>query len=138
MDDSIASIFGGQQPGVRQLDGLGVALSRYMSGAESSGGGLAPHGMRHGGNGAKGRGYFGPLASPNGDYSTEISSEDEHGQFPLIVPTLDREELMHLLANQQPTDAIYQKAADFASQRRAAGKNPFIETGEMRYPLPGR
>ena len=137
MNDSIASIFSGQQPELRQLDGLGAALNRYMSGAEV-GTGLAPHGLRYGGSGAKGRGYFGLLATPSGDYSTEISSDDEHGQFPLIVPTLDREELMHLLANQQPTDAIYQKAADFASQRRAAGKSPFIEAGELRYPLPGR
>lgn len=138
MDDSMANLFVGQDgPDVRKLDGLGMALARLMGGGEAAEG-LAPHGLRHGGNGAKGLGYFGPLAMKDGSYATELSADDDVGQFPLVVPTLSREELAALLAGDDPTDAMWTKAQAFANQRRAAGKNTFIEPGELRYPLPPR
>lgn len=136
MDDSLANIFIGQDgPDVRKLDSLGLALSR-MSAEGAGPSGLAPNGLRHGGNGAKGMGYFGPLAMPDGSHATELSADDDMGQFPLIVPTLDRAELAALLSGQDATEAMWAKAQAFANQRRAAGRNTFIEQDELRYPLP--
>ena len=37
--------------------------------------GVAPYGMRHGTITPKGKGYFGELKRPDGDSSTELSSE---------------------------------------------------------------
>jgi hypothetical protein len=136
MDDSLASLFIGQDgPDVRRLDGLGLALARMGAGPT---GGLPPHGLRHGGNGAKGLGFFGPMAMQDGSYATEMSADDDVGQFPLIVPTLDRAELAALLSGQEPTAEMMAKAQAFANQRRAAGRDTFMEQGELRYPLPSR
>lgn len=98
--------------------------------------GLVPYGFRHGDNGIKGRGFFGPLRTSSGDYMTEFSVDDESGQFPMVVPTLNAAELGSLLAGQEPTEAMFMKARAFADQRRAAGLSPFIQQGELRYPVP--
>ena len=58
--------------------------------------GLAPFGIRHSGEGAKGKGYFGKLPSKDGMISTEISTESDIGEHPLLVPTLTRKEIKHL------------------------------------------
>jgi hypothetical protein len=100
--------------------------------------GLAPFGLRHGDGGAKGKGFFGPVPDATGGFATEMSADDMSGEFPLMVPTLTKEELAYLLSGGgRPTDAIFDKARAFADQRRAAGRSPFIEPGELRYPLPG-
>lgn len=101
-----------------------------------SGTGLAPYGIRHSGLGAKGKGFFGMLATPSGDFSTEISAETGIGEFPLLVPTLTRQEIDHLLSGKSPTDNIYMKAEDFARQRIQKGLSPFAMPNELRYPLP--
>ena len=61
--------------------------------------GLAPFGIRHSGEGAKGKGYFGELPSKDGMVSTEISTESDIGEHPLLVPTLTRKEIQHLLGH---------------------------------------
>ena len=43
--------------------------------------GVAPYGMRHGTITPKGKGYFGELKRPDGDSSTELSSEFEYKGF---------------------------------------------------------
>jgi len=96
---------------------------------------VAPYGIRHSGEGVKGMGYFGPLQGAEG-VSTEISAEDESGEFPLLVPTLTAEEVKLLLSGGQPTEAIYRKAAEHARTRRESGKSPFSAPTELRYPLP--
>ena len=96
--------------------------------------GLAPHGIRHSGEGVKGSGYFGYLPSSEG-YATEISAEDESGEYPLLVPTLSREEIEHLLAGNAPTEDIYRKAVEHADRRRKAGKSPFAEATGLKYPV---
>jgi hypothetical protein len=96
--------------------------------------GLAPHGMRHSGEGVKGSGYFGYLPSNEG-YATEMSAEDESGEFPLLVPTLSREEIEHLLAGYSPTEDIYRKAVEHAERRRKEGKSPFAEATGLKYPV---
>ncbi len=115
------------------LLGRGIYPSEMYGG--ENGGGVAPYGIRHSGEGAKGNGYFGPLKSTYG-MSTEISTEDNSGEYPLMVPTLSKAELDSLLRGEDPSDLIYKKARDHADKRRAAGKNPFASSWEIRYPLP--
>lgn len=99
--------------------------------------GLAPYGVRHSGEGVKGKGYFGALPNKAGGVSTEISAEDESGEYPLIVPTLSAEELDALLADQEPTEEMYSKARSWADTRRARGQSPFAQPNELRMPRPG-
>jgi len=113
----------------------GGALGLKRNNAEE---GLAP--FRHGGEGAKGKGYFGALPTTDGRVSTEISSGFEYKgknvEHPLIVPTLNKAELDHLLSGKEPTEAIYSKAQAFAKKRIDEGKNPFAAPTELRYPVP--
>jgi hypothetical protein len=98
--------------------------------------GLAPYGLRHSGEGAKGKGYFGELPTKDGNVATEISSDNDEGEYPLIVPTLTGKELKHLLADKKPTDEIYDKAESWARTRRKSGKSPFADPTELRMPTP--
>lgn len=86
----------------------------------------------------KGEGFFGRLprtGSSGGDYSTELSASVTIGGknlfFPTLVPGLTREEIDHLLAGKQPTDAIYDKAIRHAQTRIAQGLSPFASPGEQ-------
>ena len=98
--------------------------------------GLAPYGLRHSGEGAKGKGYFGVMPGKRG-MVTELSTEAEGvGEHPLIVPTLTREELEHLLAGGDPTESIYNKARQHAEGRKSKGKEAFAGPSELRYPMP--
>lgn len=102
--------------------------------------GLAPYGLRNSGEGAKGKGYLGALPTKEGGVATEISSEFEYKgknvEHPLIVPTLNKAEIDHLLSGKEPTDAIYSKAQAFAKKRIDEGKSTFAEPTEIRYPMP--
>ena len=103
--------------------------------------GVAPYGMRHGTMTPKGKGFFGDLKRPDGDSSTELSSEFEYKgkkvEYPLIVPTLSASELNHLLSGQAPTDDIYNKAESWAKSRVDADKSPFASsTGNEKFPIP--
>ena len=107
---------------------------------------LAPYGVRHGNEQAinnpftaKGKGYFGEI--PTGDgVATELSSVFEHDgqqvEHPLIVPTLNAQELQYLTAGNQPTPEIEMKAQQYAIDRLKRGKNPFAQQDELRYPIP--
>ena len=112
-------------------------------------GGLAQYGLLHSGQGAKGKGYFGPMSSQDiGDggpvdyslgaqpYSTELSAENDEYEYPTMVPGLTREELDHLRAGHEPTDDIIRKAEAHAEKRRASGRSPFSQPDELRYPVP--
>jgi hypothetical protein len=98
-------------------------------------GGLAPYGLRHSGEGVKGKGYFGPMAGRDGTV-TELSAEDESGEFPLVVPTLTAEELDRLLAGGEPTPEMLDKASSWAATRRKRGESPFASPTEVRMPRP--
>lgn len=103
--------------------------------------GLAPYGVRYSGEGVKSTGYFGFIPSPEGGVSTEISREDEYGrEYPLLVPTLSREEIDELVHNQGRTfdQRIEDKAYDWAASRRKKGIGPFASPTELRYPMPER
>jgi len=99
-------------------------------------GGLAPYGIRHSGEGVKGKGYFGKIDMPNGQVMTEFSSEDDDiGEYPLVVPTLTKSELESLTKG-KVTKAIREKARKHAKQRIKEGKGTFSSPTELRYPLP--
>jgi len=103
--------------------------------------GVAPYGMRHGSISPKGKGFFGDLKRPDGDSSTELSSEFEYEgkkvEYPLIVPTLSKAELDILLKGEQPTDEIYDKAESWAKFRINKGMSPFASSaGNEKFPAP--
>jgi len=109
---------------------MATGLKRY-SGEE----GIAPFGIRHAGDSAKGKGYFGYLDTPQGHVMTEFSSEDEKGEYPLVVPTLTKKEL-EKLRSEGVTPEIEDKAHSWAETRRKAGKSPFAQPNELRMPVP--
>lgn len=109
--------------------------------------GLAPYGMRNLETGqditqgtVKGKGYFGEIPMNQGGAMTEMSSA--YGQdgnlvsHPLLVPTLNKQEIDLLGMGLEPTPEIYKKAQDYAQQRIAAGQSPFASPQELRYPVP--
>ena len=109
-----------------------------------SGNGLSPFGIRHSGEGVKGKGFFGPLPALQDGYSllpsfaTEVSTEDGSGEYPLMVPTLSADELDLLLRGGEPTDAIYDKAYEHSRLRKEKGLSPFAGNGDTVYPMPLR
>ena len=91
----------------------------------------------------KGSGFLGPLKRPDGGVSTEIAvgSDFGHGEMdiPLMVPTLNQEQIDHLLKTPVEDllkpgnpmfEAIMQKAIDHAKKRIAAGKSVFAQPNE--------
>ena len=109
--------------------------------------GLAPYGMRYLEEGQtlsdatpKGKGYFGEIPMNQGGAMTELSSAyDQNGKLvsnPLIVPTLNKQEVDLLKMGLEPTPEIYRKAQDYAQQRIGAGQSPFATRQELRYPIP--
>jgi hypothetical protein len=115
-------------------------MSDYLgSGLTIGGMGLAPYGLRHSGEGAKGLGYFGALPSQDG-FSTEISTDFEQNgktvEMPLMVPTLNPVELQRLLSGGEPTEDIYEKARSHAAMRMLQGLSPFAGPNDLRWRMP--
>lgn len=79
----------------------------------------------------KAQGFFGELQRPDGDYSTELSIGVNIGgkdqEIPMIVPTLNPNELNYILGGGEPTPEIVQKAVDHAISRGKSAK-PFFAT----------
>jgi hypothetical protein len=118
---------------------LAQALSRQE--------GLAPYGMRNLETGqditqgtVKGKGYFGEIPMNQGGAMTEMSiAYGQDGNLvshPLLVPTLNKQEIDLLGMGLEPTPEIYKKAQDYAQQRIGAGQSPFASPQELRYPVP--
>ena len=80
----------------------------------------------------KGRGFLGVLNRPDGGISTELSVGVEFDgkeiEIPTLIPTLNKEEIAHLLQGKEATEAIMQKAIVHAQERIAQGKSPFYES----------
>jgi hypothetical protein len=103
--------------------------------------GLAPYGVRHSGEGLKGKGYFGEIQSPSGQSVTEYSLYDEDiGEYPSIVPTLTAEELQDTIRRssqgEQPSAEVIMKARMYAKDRLSEGKSTFSGPTELRLPVP--
>ena len=88
----------------------------------------------------KGKGYFGEIPVNQGGAMTEFSSAFEQDgkmvSHPLLVPTLNKQEIDLLRMGLEPTPEIYKKAQDYAQQRIGAGQSPFASPQELRYPMP--
>ena len=97
--------------------------------------GVAPFGIRHGSPTFKGKGYFGVLSNPSGGISTELSAENDGLEYPLLVPTLTKDEVRIVLRGEGIPDQIYEKAYQYALQRQSKGLNPFAQPGELRIPV---
>ena len=114
---------------------LATALTMY-----ETQNGVAPFGLRHSGEGVKGHGYFGLLPHQGGSVSSELSTESDingkNVEHPLIVPTLNANELQHLLSGNEPTPEIIGKSQSWAADRIRQGKSPFASPNELRYPVP--
>lgn len=84
----------------------------------------------------KGTGFLGVLKRPDGGVSTEISVgvniNGKEMEIPTLVPTLTKQEVDYLLSGGRPTDAIVQKAAEFAKGRIAEGKSVFASDAESK------
>ena len=103
--------------------------------------GLSPYGVRHSGEGLKGKGYFGEIQSPSGQSVTEYSLYDEDiGEYPSIVPTLTAEELQDTIRRssqgEQPSIEVIMKARMYAKDRLSDGKSTFSGPTELRFPVP--
>ena len=91
----------------------------------------------------KGLGYLGPLTldnDPGGsmtEYSITSGFDGTDVEYPLLVPTLTRDEVQWLQANvggeARPTipPSIERKAADHAIMRMQQGKSPFASADEQ-------
>lgn len=75
----------------------------------------------------KGPGWLGNLKHSNGKTSTELSIEVDGEDIPSLVPTLNKEEVDHMLSGKRPTSEIVRKAVEHARKRRAEGKSPYKE-----------
>jgi hypothetical protein len=88
----------------------------------------------------KGLGHLGLLKTPDGGVMSEFSQDGEINgvpvQYPLIVPTLTKDEVLGLVNHERVTPEIEAKARAFALQRLQAGKSPFASPGEQRMQYP--
>ena len=120
--------------------GIDVDTAAKLVATNSNVGGILSHGARYAESPSdplemKGKGYFGLLPTTGGEVASEISSTDEQGRhYPLLVPTLTKEEIQHLLQGNNPTDEIYNKAEMWANYRRNMGLSPFASQNELRIP----
>lgn len=93
---------------------------------------MAEYGKRPSGT-TKGRGFFGELKRPDGSISTELTAGFDFGDgeedVPLLVPTLTKAQIDHLLSGKKPTEDIYDTAVKFAVGRKRAGM-PYYATPE--------
>lgn len=95
----------------------------------------APYGIRND-NTPKGRGYFGELKTKNGNVATELSIgvnfDGKETEIPALVPTLNKEEIDHLLNGGKPTKEIVDKAVEHAKERMSSGLSPFHESATQK------
>lgn len=91
----------------------------------------------------KGKGYFGEIKRPDGNVMTEISIgvglNGKETQIPLIVPTLNKQELDALMKNDPKSkdfmrripSSVIDKAVEHAVQRMKQNKSPYAEPNEV-------
>lgn len=86
------------------------------------------YGLREDGT-KKGPGFLGELKRPDGNVSTELSIgvefDGREREIPMLVPTLTKKEVDHLLEGGKPTDEIVDKAVAHARKRISDGKDVF-------------
>ena len=88
----------------------------------------------------KGTGFFGELAKPNHDVSTELSIgvelDGKEILMPLLVPTLTNQELRDVLSG-VPSKSAYRKAIEHGMIRLQQGRSPFADDQDSVTGVPG-
>ena len=93
----------------------GGGLRAYMNKDGTYGGQMMP----------KYTGWQGVNYNPKGQAVTELSIGDNIGDFPSIVPTLNKIELNEIVQHENIMPSARSKAEQWAIQRRSQGLNPF-------------
>jgi len=91
----------------------------------------------------KGPGFLGTIDRPGGGVSTELSiginMDGKNTLIPLLVPSLNKDEINFLLQSQGDPSripkGIIDKAVNHARQRIKAGESPFAGEGEQSSPI---
>lgn len=113
-------------------------LTNIVMGIESGGRRYSKDYGRRSDGSHKGPGFLGELKRPDGRVSTELSVgvefDGQEREIPLLVPSLSQREIDLLLAGEEPTDKIMDKAVAHARKRIAAGKSPFAEGNLLEGP----
>ena len=122
------------------MDNYTLKLAQLLQGAQPQQGGLSvgdypnPYGLRayQKPNGTYGgqmmpkyTGWMGVQTNPKGQTVTELSIADNIGDFPSIVPTLNKKELTEIVQHENIMPSARLKAEQWAIQRRSQGLNPF-------------
>ena len=99
--------------------------------------GIAPYGLRYASSAsetpvAKGKGYYGEMRGSDGAV-TELSLDDEMGSFPSVTPNQTKANLEEIKRG-KVSDSTYELAKKYADKRRGAGRSPFADPNELRYP----
>lgn len=123
-----------EAPGARRIDYYQDPQS-FVLGQDPK---TMPYGPREDGT-PKGEGFFGKITRTDdpSKFSTELSASSDfkvNGRtvlFPLLVPTLTKEEIDLLMSDKPIPNTIYQKAEDFAKARLSKGLSPFASPGEQ-------
>ena len=122
------------------MDNYTLKLAQLLQGAQPQQGGLSvgdypnPYGLRayQKPNGTYGgqmmpkyTGWMGVQTNPKGQSVTEFSIGDNIGDFPSIVPTLNKTELNQIVQHGNLMPSARSKAEQWAIERRSQGLNPF-------------
>ena len=122
------------------MDNYTLKLAQLLQGAQPEQGGLSvgnypnPYGLRayQNPNGTYGgqmmpktTGWQGVHYNPKGQAVTELSIGDDIGDFPSIVPTLNKNELNEIVQHENIMPSARTKAQEWAILRRSQGLNPF-------------
>ena len=99
--------------------------------------GWAPNGNDKRPDGSlKGSGWLGSQKRPDGKESSEltvgVNLGGEETDLPLMVPSLTKDEVNHLLSGKRATRQIMDKAVNHALARKAAGKSPYASEEESK------
>ena len=88
----------------------------------------------------KGRGYFGPIPTPDGRTATELSigveMDGKNYQIPNLVPGVTREQIDAMISGGKITPAELLAAKLHFMKRFAAGLSPYAQEDEPTTPLP--
>lgn len=84
----------------------------------------------------KDNGFLGQVKMKDGsgrvasEISIGVEFDGKETEIPSIVPTLNKQEIDYLLKGNKPTDAIVEKATEYAKGRISKGQSPFYSSTE--------
>ncbi len=109
------------------IGGLGVGIGAMGQSGETEAKDYG-YGKRLDGS-DKGRGYFGEISRPDGGFSTELSIGIDFGEgemdIPLLTPNQSTRDIDALIAGEEPTREMIDRAVNHARSRIANKQSPF-------------